>query len=249
MNFDTELYVSQMIPTVQGEGNFTGVPSLLIRLLGCNLHCDFCDSKYTWSINNGLKTYYDNDIESLNTDIFNIIHDYNIHNLMITGGEPTLYTKNPLFNQLLDHSAFETTEIETNGIRIDQISKLEDVYLNISPKLNIRYYKNTDDYSQLIKNIKWIQGTDFNYTLKFVDDNRENIFNFLEDCDIDQWDYDTIRIMPKTKLRQDCDNKLEFMIELEKSNLETLKFCMKYGFIYTPRVHLYLFKDEKENIK
>ena len=69
MNFDTELYVSQMIPTVQGEGNFTGVPSLLIRLLGCNLHCNFCDSKYTWNINNGLKTYYNSDVDVLNNDI------------------------------------------------------------------------------------------------------------------------------------------------------------------------------------
>ena len=34
-------------PTVQGEGPSAGRRASFIRLGGCNLHCDWCDTKFT----------------------------------------------------------------------------------------------------------------------------------------------------------------------------------------------------------
>jgi organic radical activating enzyme len=243
MNFDTELYVTQMIPTIQGEGDFTGFPSLLIRLLGCNLKCDFCDSKFTWNSKNTKEIYLESNLDKLKNDIIVACNGYRIDNLMITGGEPTLYRNNPLFNYLILNSSFSTIEIETNGTDLMNFPKSPDVYLNISPKLDIKYYKDEEDYNKLIENIKFIRSDNYYHTLKFVDDDREQFFNFLEICEIPKEEYVTIRIMPKTKLRSECDSKMEFLIELQKSSLNTLKFCMEYGFQFTPRNHLYLFND------
>jgi len=38
--------VSEIYRAVQGEGWHSGMPCTLVRLQGCNLRCDFCDTKY-----------------------------------------------------------------------------------------------------------------------------------------------------------------------------------------------------------
>ena len=43
------LYVADVFgPTFQGEGPSTGRLALFVRLGGCNLHCTWCDTGYTW---------------------------------------------------------------------------------------------------------------------------------------------------------------------------------------------------------
>ena len=80
--------------TIQGEGKLCGVPSLFIRLAGCNLHCCWtlpnnvqvpCDTSYAAYELQNVQTKSVNDICSLvlqNTD--------SIRHLVITGGEPLL---------------------------------------------------------------------------------------------------------------------------------------------------------------
>lgn len=36
--------------SLQGEGFHSGMPAYFIRLAGCPVRCDFCDSKHTWSV-------------------------------------------------------------------------------------------------------------------------------------------------------------------------------------------------------
>ena len=48
------LQIQEIFPTVQGEGPHTGVPSVFVRLGGCNLACSFCDTEFenfeNWSV-------------------------------------------------------------------------------------------------------------------------------------------------------------------------------------------------------
>ena len=45
----TELLISEIFgPTIQGEGKSIGQTASFIRLGGCNLHCVWCDTPYTW---------------------------------------------------------------------------------------------------------------------------------------------------------------------------------------------------------
>src|SRR3989344_6051962 len=38
----------QVFFTFQGEGQSIGKPAVFLRLHLCNLHCGWCDTKYTW---------------------------------------------------------------------------------------------------------------------------------------------------------------------------------------------------------
>ena len=40
--------INEMFQTLQGEGYFTGVPAIFIRLQGCPVGCAWCDTKHTW---------------------------------------------------------------------------------------------------------------------------------------------------------------------------------------------------------
>ncbi len=39
--------INEMFQTLQGEGYFTGVPAIFIRLQGCPVGCARCDTKHT----------------------------------------------------------------------------------------------------------------------------------------------------------------------------------------------------------
>lgn len=38
--------VNEIFYSIQGEGRYTGTPAIFIRLAGCNLRCDFCDTEH-----------------------------------------------------------------------------------------------------------------------------------------------------------------------------------------------------------
>ncbi len=40
--------INEMFQTLQGEGFYTGVPAIFIRLQGCPVGCSWCDTKHTW---------------------------------------------------------------------------------------------------------------------------------------------------------------------------------------------------------
>ena len=40
------LRVNDIFYTIQGEGYHAGTPSIFVRLEGCNLTCNFCDTEF-----------------------------------------------------------------------------------------------------------------------------------------------------------------------------------------------------------
>ena len=40
--------INEMFETIQGEGVFTGVPAVFVRLQICPVGCSWCDTKQTW---------------------------------------------------------------------------------------------------------------------------------------------------------------------------------------------------------
>jgi 7-carboxy-7-deazaguanine synthase len=115
------LIVSEIFYSIQGEGNYTGVPSIFLRLAGCNLFCGgtdgqgawVCDTIEVWKKGKSM-TYEEISVKIIK--LLSICESTGNINLVITGGEPLLQ-QDSLIN-FLNFSVtylFNRIEIETNG--------------------------------------------------------------------------------------------------------------------------------------
>src|SRR5580658_4265810 len=43
-----QIPVSEIFFSIQGEGPYSGAPSIFLRTYRCNLSCTWCDTKYSW---------------------------------------------------------------------------------------------------------------------------------------------------------------------------------------------------------
>lgn len=100
----TTLQIQEIFPTLQGEGPYAGHPAIFIRLGGCNLACDFCDTEF----------------ESFSpVALEEVVCQVQAHAtagqslVVITGGEPLRQNIAPLCAALIDKDF--TVQIETNG--------------------------------------------------------------------------------------------------------------------------------------
>ena len=130
------LIISEQFYSLQGEGQTMGVPSIFIRLAGCNLLCKsdhwVCDSIEVWK--KGIKTEFQ---DVLDQDMIKRLEEGT--HLIFTGGEPMLH-QTAILNFLKwfkkKYHFKPIVEIETNGTRIidHDLFKLID-FINCSPKL------------------------------------------------------------------------------------------------------------------
>lgn len=98
------LIVNEICRTVQGEGARAGRPCALVRLTGCNLRCNFCDTTYA----------YDEGREMPLEEVLAEVRRMGRRCVLVTGGEPLLQQGTPeLLSRLCD--AGHQVLLETNG--------------------------------------------------------------------------------------------------------------------------------------
>lgn len=146
----SKLNISELFgPTIQGEGIWTGQPSIFLRLNHCNLNCAFrngsiCDTPYTsYHPEHNLPPIEANELAEI---VHNIFRDHpHVEHLVITGGEPMIQQKALIefldslykwfhYNQDLE---FPLITIETNGTYIPSLALSKYINLwSVSPKLS-----------------------------------------------------------------------------------------------------------------
>lgn len=110
------LVVSEIFgPTVSGEGPTLGQRCAFLRLGGCNLTCDWCDTPWTWDAGrHDLRA----ELTRMNAgDIVERLLATGVKFVIISGGEPLLQQKYPGWNAVLRglSGAGVRLEVETNG--------------------------------------------------------------------------------------------------------------------------------------
>jgi organic radical activating enzyme len=91
--------------TLQGEGFNTGQAAYFIRVGGCDVGCKWCDVKESWN---------SNDFPPVSTDrIIEHAADCPARAIVVTGGEPLLYSMDYLCNGL--HAKGIRIFLETSG--------------------------------------------------------------------------------------------------------------------------------------
>jgi 7-carboxy-7-deazaguanine synthase len=130
--------ISEIFYSLQGESNTVGLPTVFVRLTGCPLRCNYCDTSYAFS--GGQKM-------SL-ADILTEIQKYDCKTVCVTGGEPLAQ---PACLDVLTKLADETftVSLETSGAldvsKVDsRIVKVMDLKTPSSGEVEKNRYENIE---------------------------------------------------------------------------------------------------------
>jgi organic radical activating enzyme len=118
------LNVKEIFYSLQGEGGRQGEASIFIRLSGCNLKCDFCDTDFAAGT------------DMVEEQILSHIQAFPCRWIVWTGGEPTLQLTKEILSFFREKDYLQA--IESNGY--NRLPRPLD-YTVVSPKGNTGYAK------------------------------------------------------------------------------------------------------------
>ena len=143
------LIVNEIFYSIQGESLSSGLPTIFIRLTGCPLRCQYCDTSYAFT--EGKKKSFEKIIEE--------IKKYKCMNVTITGGEPLSQKNTKDFINLLISDSYNVSVETSNAVSIKNINDATTIVLDIKTPDSNESDKN------LIENYKFLKKCD---QIKFV---------------------------------------------------------------------------------
>ena len=155
--------IIEIFSSFQGEGVLIGQRQIFVRFAGCNLNCDYCDTKNSISDKDGVlmtpREVVDK-IESILTP--------DCQTISFTGGEPSLY---PDFINEVSKLTDLDIMLETNGTlpdNIDLINNLDIVSLDIKLKEHFKGDFKEDIFLNEIKSLNLLIEKTINVYCKVV---------------------------------------------------------------------------------
>lgn len=259
--------VLEIFSSIQGEGIYSGIPSIFLRVGGCNLRCVFGDSRCDtpYSSFELEKPVWDNV-----DDAFDVLHEAfsttGIKHLVITGGEPMLYKEG--LKELVTRVKREIgntikVTVETNGT----IPALRSWYYggefysidlwSISPKLS----------TSVDKDLKYLKEEERNHHDK-TRININSLVSYCEDslvgwCERVQFKYvytnkdsvNEIKSITKAIMDELLLDKFEFDVllmpegttndQLNNIQQECAEVCIKEGWRFCDRLHIRIWGDKR----
>lgn len=224
-----KVILNEMFYSLQGEGALAGVASVFIRLAGCPLRCKWCDTKYAWDEKAG-KEY------SL-AEIVHFIEQQPAGHIVITGGEPMVSADLPALLEAVAALGSHVT-IETAGIKY--LPGLKCNLMSISPKLSNSLpadEKLRQEHTKSCLNIEAIKNLmdEYDYQLKFVVDEREDLNEIAEIVDKLNPNPDRIVLMPQAVNKAEYISRAEFVAQA----------CIRSGFRFSPRLQVILWNSQR----
>ncbi|MEX0724917.1 MAG: 7-carboxy-7-deazaguanine synthase QueE [Planctomycetaceae bacterium] len=218
----SRLRIAEIFHSVQGEGAYTGVASVFVRLTGCNLRCWFCDTPYTSWIPEG--TFFSTD------QVLDEVAKYRCHHVVVTGGEPLLQGDVVPLTQALCVAGYFVT-VETAGTVYQPIAAH---LVSLSPK---RANSKPDDphwsaRHEAVRDNRLVMNrflSEFVCQLKFVIDKPADVDDVLTYlADYPAIARDRIYLMPQGVTPDDLSERLRW---LEPRATEL-------GLRISPRLHI-----------
>jgi len=249
------LYLVEHFYSIQGEGKYTGNPSVFFRFGGCNMRCEGfgCVEKTS----NGIEVLGCDTVYAVNKEHFshnwipittsqqllNVLELYELPravDIVLTGGEPLIYANDEIFISFLEQLVARGHQItfETNGslaVDFERYSVYKECIFALSVKLsnsNERLEKRIK--GDVIYNIATNAKEAF---FKFSVD-EESINLGLED------EIDSIVIhAPDTKIY--CMPLGGTKEEVEKNSEPLVEFCKTKGYNFSDRLHIRIWDQNK----
>lgn len=237
--------ISELFYSIQGEGKLVGVPSVFIRVSGCNLRCAWCDTPYASWTPEG-REYSVGELVGYAGEQGGGVRGSRAH-VVVTGGEPFVFEEIKELTGALRSAGHHVT-IETAGTIYRPFSA---DLLSISPKLSnstpwereggkfaLAHEKNRINVPVLRRLIESMRagGGEGDYQLKFVVSREEDLgeIEALVEA-IGEVKEGDVLLMP------------------EGTDLETLRsragwvseVCKRKGYRYCPRLHVELYGNRR----
>jgi 7-carboxy-7-deazaguanine synthase len=220
---DPQLQMVEMFHSLQGEGRLTGVPSVFVRLAGCNLRCVWCDTAYAREADAGQPVAL--------SRLLRQVCGFPTRFVVLTGGEPMT---SPHIQELaLALRAMQRhITIETNGTLPPE--GIDCDLASLSPKLaNSSRDPDEDEARRLCLPAlrAWVDGYD--YQFKFVVSLPADVLEIREI--LRQLDRpvppERVLLMPEGKESSALHARDAWLVDV----------CKEQGFRYCRRLQLDLF--------
>ncbi|EKD77048.1 MAG: hypothetical protein ACD_42C00497G0001 [uncultured bacterium] len=142
--------ITEIFFSLQGETKTVGLPTVFVRLTGCPLRCQYCDTEYAFS---GGKNY------SID-DVIKNIEKYSTKYVTVTGGEPLAQKECLLLLKTLcdlqyyvsleTSGALDISEVDSRVIKIVDIKTLASLESSKNNFDNIKYLLSHDQIKFVI---------------------------------------------------------------------------------------------------
>ncbi len=249
------IYLVEHFYSIQGEGKYTGTPSLFFRFGGCNMKCEgfgCVESAPDGSEVLGCDTVYAVNREHFSQnwipiskaeELLNILDLYELPNavdIVLTGGEPLIYANDEIFVSFLESLVENGHQItfETNGSLAIDFDKYP-VYKESVFALSVKLSNSNEPLAKRVRGdiIYSIASNAAEAFFKFSID-AESITLGLED-EISE----ILAHSPKTKVY--CMPLGGNREEVEANTEPLIEFCKAKGYNFSDRLHIRIWDINK----
>lgn len=221
--------IAEVFPTIQGEGILAGVPSLFLRLSGCNLRCRWCDTPYTSWAPEGEEWTVERLMEWVGG-----FPAY--RHVVLTGGEPMLFPEIVPLSQRLRQAGLHIT-VETAGTVYQAV---ECDLMSISPKLanstpDDPVWGPRHERCRLPADILQRLTREFAHQLKFVVQTPDDLPEIQSIQALCGTLNERVLLMPEGVDASKLQERSAWLVEL----------CKQTGYRFTPRLHVLLYGHKR----
>lgn len=158
-----EYKVVEKFVSINGEGTRAGELAVFIRMKGCNLDCEYCDTKWANEENASCEIMTEEDIR-------NYIRDTGVKNVTLTGGEPLFRKDMDVLIDYLMQDKDRVVEIETNGsVNIKEYASMKN---RASFTMDYKLGASGMEEKMCLENFAYLDKRD---TVKFVVGSQEDL--------------------------------------------------------------------------
>ena len=135
------LRITEIFFSIQGETSKVGLPTVFIRLTGCPLRCQYCDTSYA---------FYGGEV-MLFEDIIHQVTQFNCKDVCVTGGEPLAQANSKKLLKDLADLDFQVS-LETGGsISLKEVDERVKIIMDIKTPDSGEATKNRWENLELLK--------------------------------------------------------------------------------------------------
>ena len=223
--------IAEIFYSIQGEGMLTGVPSVFVRVSGCNLRCVWCDTPYT--------SWNPEGREMTPAEIADQVRAYKASHAVLTGGEPMIFPESIELTRLLTEAGLHIT-VETAGTVYQPV--IADL-MSISPKLasSTPHEREGGKWATQHDRLRYRPDvlrkltSRYPYQLKFVVTEPGDMPEILKIADEIGCDPRCVVLMPEGTSSDAIRSRAAWIAGL----------CTRHGFRYSPRLHIDIWGNER----